>query len=308
MMRIDLSYLRLFRGLVCGMMFCFVCSSIPVAALHPFWESHQDGWFWYEDPLPVYDEEEIPDAPESVPIEPLVMEQPPSNPEEIPSKSATELLAEFQKTLTEFQSMAILDPTPTNINRWLYAQKAALDRSQLFSQRFKQTVMANPDLDYSAVAPISTAGQNLYRSSITKDTKAAISYLKSKTSLFFFYSSTCSFCNNQSDVLFRMSKATGFIVVPVSLDNKAIKPFTTFRYSPDMVANLNIETTPTIYLVEPSSMTFILLSSGFLTDSELVDRMIMGSAKAGILPSEYVPKPYLSPEVEAQNVNAYLSD
>ena len=59
----------------------------------------------------------------------------------------------MRKALEEARAEAILDPTTENLTAYLRLQQETLQRAATFSDAFRRTVWATPELDYTLKPP-----------------------------------------------------------------------------------------------------------------------------------------------------------
>ena len=85
--------------------------------------------------------------------EPQRVEPAPAPPPGQTDRSATERIEAMRKALEEARAEAILDPTPENVTAYLRLQQETLQRAAVFSDAFRRTVWATPELDYTLQAP-----------------------------------------------------------------------------------------------------------------------------------------------------------
>ena len=73
-------------------------------------------------------------------------------PQSSPS-SARERILEMRRQLEEARAYAILDPSPDKVTAYLRLQQETLQRAAAFSDAFRRTVWATPELELHAQAP-----------------------------------------------------------------------------------------------------------------------------------------------------------
>ena len=61
-------------------------------------------------------------------------------------------LAEFemlQKNLDESRKIAVMNPTPQNLKRYIELQEVVMNKSAAFTDQWQRVIWQNPNLDYS---------------------------------------------------------------------------------------------------------------------------------------------------------------
>lgn len=249
----------------------------------PYYEDKERGWFWYEEP--VLDEdvaEPEPLLPEPPPIQEKKAEPEPAKPPE-----AKPLSAEwFRKNMEKYRDKAIDEPTPQNVSAYMYLQRVMLDKAEKFTEVSQQVVMSDPVLDENSRRPIATFGAFAMDDMATQGTEKAAKKLAETAGLWFFYSSTCSFCVKEAGVLKGLMNAYGFKVLPIALDGLPLPggEFPDFTIDHGQAKKLGAETTPALFLVKPGENGgAIQLGQGLLSGDEIVKRAITLSHQNGWL-------------------------
>lgn len=260
------------------------------SAESPKWsEQREDGWFWYVDPV-IPDEEPV-GAPEVV-LMPEVGE--------IPADPLAELQA-LQRKIEEAKALAVLHPTTEHVQNWLELQQAIQNRSVLFADVAKRTIWQNAKLNVSRQRPPNPQGLAVYNASRIEAKNQALREIASTHGLFFFFRGDCAYCHRLAPFLKRFANTYGFKIVPMSLDGDEMPAFPNARYEPQVARNLNVQTVPAIFLVNPNAETsdkaIQPVSYGFVGLSELEDRIYKLMVLEPGKPIYTVPE---SPMAEAQ--------
>ena len=228
-----------------------------------WFERQAEGWFWYIDPPPEEEQtEEVIEEPVAIPPAPLP----------IPINPKAELEA-FQEKLENAQALAIMQPTRENVIAYLYLQKEAMDRSQVFSEVWQQVVWTTPALDHTLVRPTSPKAVHAYYDERNDNRKQAIEQLAKSHGLFYFFRESCPYCKQFSPILKSFAKRHGFHVTAISMDGGPIPGFEAFRVDNGTASRLSVQTVPAVYLVEPKSRHVQSVSFGLLGPTELEERI-----------------------------------
>ena len=73
-----------------------------------------------------------------------------------------ERIEAMRKALEEARAEAILDPTPGNVTAYLRLQQETLQRAAAFSDAFRRTVWATPELDYTLKRPVGALAKQVW--------------------------------------------------------------------------------------------------------------------------------------------------
>ncbi|POZ50667.1 conjugal transfer protein TraF [Methylovulum psychrotolerans] len=239
-----------------------------------FYQQKERGWFWYEDPEeePVEEEPESKPLPEIKPLKPEMAEKkdlPPVKP----------LSSEwFRANLTRFRDQAVDDPTPENVSQYMYLQRVMLDKAERFTDVTKQVVMADPLLDENSRRPIATFGANALDEQAELGLAKVAKQLSKEAGLWFFYSSTCTFCIKQAGVLKGLANAYGFKILPIALDGLPLpdNSFPNFTVDNGQSKKLGVDTTPALFLVKPGNNGDVIqIGQGLLSGDDIVKRAVV---------------------------------
>ena len=248
-----------------------------------YYEDKERGWFWYEEP--VLDEDVA--EPESLLPEPPPIQEKKAEPEPAKPPEAKPLSAEwFRKNMEKYRDKAIDEPTPQNVSAYMYLQRVMLDKAEKFTEVSQQVVMSDPVLDENSRRPIATFGAFAMDDMANQGTEKAAKKLAETAGLWFFYSSTCSFCVKEAGVLKGLMNAYGFKVLPIALDSLPLPggEFPDFTIDHGQAKKLGAETTPALFLVKPGENGgAIQLGQGLLSGDEIVKRAITLSHQNGWL-------------------------
>jgi len=248
-----------------------------------FYRQKERGWFWYE--TPVEEEPEIELPPETKPLKQEQMEQ-----KKLPTFKP--LSSEwFRANLTKYRDRAVDDPTPENVSRYMYLQRVMLDKAERFTDVTKQVVMADPILDENSRRPIATFGANALDEQAELGMAKVAKQLAKEAGLWFFYSSTCTFCIKEAGVLKGLANAYGFKILPIALDGLPLpdNPFPNFTVDNGQSNKLGVDTTPALFLVKPGNNGDVIqIGQGLLSGDDIVKRaVVLGYQRGWIDDSDY---------------------
>lgn len=272
------------------------------AAKNKFLGRHEDGWFWYEEPPPA-----PPKKPDEIPPP-----APPGQPQDKP------LSVEWiRNNIDRLRDQAINNPTKENVEMFLYVHKYMMDLSERFAYTYKSVAEQNTALDETISNPVTAVS----RRQISDATEAAqheiMQKLSSKVGLWYFFQSTCQYCLRQNPILDYMREEAPLSVLPISLDGLPMVDGSHPNWVVDngQAAQLQVSTTPTLYLVKPDTNEVVLLAAGLRSLPELKQRFVeVARAQNWITKEEYetamhgLPRRLLTDGVDLEEVPAGTSD
>ncbi len=251
-------------------------------AASPYYQQKERGWFWYEAP----------------PAEPEPEEEPPQTPDKpapaIAEKTAPKaegpkpLTSEwFRKNMEKYRDQAIDNPSPGNVNLYMYLQRVMLDKAEKFAEASQVAVMTDAALDENARRPVATFGAFAKDEMAANGTKEAVRQLAEMAGIWFFFRSDCTYCVKESGVLNGLMNTHGFKVMAISLDGLPLPngDFKDFVVDQGQAKKMGVDTTPALFLVKPEANEggVIQLGQGLLSGEEIVNRSITLAHQAGWL-------------------------
>lgn len=271
-------------------------------ARNQFLGRHEDGWFWYEEPPP---------PPPPKPDEPPSTSQP-SQPQDKP------LSVEWiRNNIDRLRDQAINNPTKENVEMFLYVHKYMMDLSERFAYTYRSVAEQNTALDETISNPVTAVS----RRQISDATEAAqneiIQRLAGQVGVWYFFQSTCQYCLRQNPILDYMRQEAPMSILPISLDGLPMVDGSHPNWVVDngQAAQLQVSTTPTLYLVKPDTNEVVLLAAGLRSLPELKQRFVeVARAQNWITKDEYetamhgLPRRLLTDGVDLEEVPQGTSD
>ena len=249
----------------------------PVDQL-PEWK----GYYYYQDPLP---DGEI--QPQHLPPTPAMPLQPEQFKDAVALKEALKQLpvekfdlqalpAPWLKALLTAKREAALDQqTEANLLAYLRVHKETFNRSQRFTDMWQTVVWTHPELDFTAGNPSSTVGHELYAEHKKAEEEQLLASMRDRMGLFFFYTSTCPFCQKQSQLLKVFADTYGIAVKAVTRDGRSLVEWPNSEVDNGMGDEIGVNKVPIIYLAIPEEQFLVPIGAGVLTVQELHDRTVL---------------------------------
>lgn len=264
-----------------------VAATLSLSASHvlsdTWYESRQQGWFWHE-PLP---EEQEP--AKEVPLTPPVVSQQQSNNSDKPKEESYLALnsAWLKENLEPLMLRAMDNPTPENIAAYAYANRLMMDLGTRFSSKMMEYMSQESPLQESARRPFSAFALDEFAKNRQGSLKTVLDAIKSESHIWFFYSSSCSFCLRQVPVLQELHKQYGIEILAISLDGGMLPGIENFNIVYDenqqVARQFNVSRTPTMHLVKNATEQVLPLGEGMHTLTELEDLILLVSRQNGII-------------------------
>jgi len=248
----------------------------------------RDGWFFYKDP-PADSEEEEEKGEEEVRPGPEALKKLPPNIWNEPEKykgmlkewpiegvDLSALPSVFLRELVTAKREVALDkPTVESVKTYIVVQQEAYDRAAKFTDAYQVAMYANPELNYESKHPSSEFGHRIEAQVKQQEEDHVLVNAANYAGLFFFFTSTCPYCHDQSKIIKVFQDQYGMSVFPVSLDGKGLPEYP--RPQPDngMVERLGVHMTPMVYLAIPNEKFLTPIGAGIMTLSDLRERVLV---------------------------------
>ena len=253
----------------------------------PTWYQRKaEGWHWYKDPPKdePKEEEELPPPPPPPPPVAEVKPEPPKpepvkpEPPKGPEPFSTEWL---NANIPKYLNKAVDDPTPENVEAFYILQRLAMDKAERFARVAEQVRVGNRFIDETTRRPVSSFAQRTI-DRVAHDRKIAlIKKIGQRAGLFYFFRSTCGYCTKQAPILGYLQHATDMSILAIAIDGVIPEPkqFENTVADAGQAAMLGVESTPSIYVVDPDTQVYASLGEGLHELEELYDRIIVVVAR-----------------------------
>lgn len=225
---------------------------------HAFFEDHARGWFWYEVP------EQAPENKE---------QQPHSVISEKDERDPVEQLNAIRETINRSLAKAMIEPTTENVEKYLVNQTALTAQAHQFARTWQKVLLENPDLNYALVRPTNSVGAQVYLEEKKKAKVGAIQKLAQESGLFFFYRSSCPYCQKFAPILKAFSERYGLAVIPITTDGISLPEFPDSMIDNGQSAKFNVQVEPSLFAVNPYTQKAYPIAYGLITEDELSQRI-----------------------------------
>lgn len=256
-----------------------------------FIDHPRQGWFFYQDP-PVESDEETEDGATPTSIDglpPAAWLEPAKYRSLFKSLSMDGVKLQalpvvvLKELVSAKKERALDDPSVENVTTYIKVQKEAYDRSQRFTDAWQIAMYTDPQLDYASQHPTSTYGHTVEAEIKRHSEEQLLAGTADRVGLFFFFTSTCPFCQEQSKVLKVFADTYGLTVKPVSLDGVGLPEYPQPAMNNGMAENVGVHMVPMIYLAIPEENFLKPLGAGLMTNADLRERLLVLLRNRGLL-------------------------
>ena len=217
-----------------------------------FWKEKSVGWHWYQDSA-----EDKPISNNSTAMTDPI--------------SAMEIL---QHQVKQTLDLAILNPTEENIRNYIALQNQLGDRAQHFADVWRSVLLNNPELDFSLQHPTNNLAKQIDLDNTRRQEDAAIQQFAQHNGLFFFYRSTCPYCQRFAPIVKDFSRRYGLVVVPITTDGISLPEFPQSHWDQGQAVRLKVTVEPALFTADPKTHRIVPVSYGLLSEDELRQRLL----------------------------------
>lgn len=251
-----------------------------------FFSDGARGWHFYEDPEEEKEEE-------------LVEEdaQPSMAPQKVQSQQKEEVRLDIQwlrDNIPKLMDEAQNNPTKENISKYAYAQRLMLDMSSRFATRMSEYMAMDTVLDEEKRRPTTTIGLSGFSKQIYDSKKQAMDLINEKAHLWYFYKSTCPYCQKQTPILATLHEIYETEILAITMDNKRSPGMESFKHRADtnLIASkkMGVTRTPTIVMMKNDGSGYVNVTVGIETLERLEDRIILLGKEMGLISDELYEK------------------
>lgn len=219
-----------------------------------FYTEHTQGWHWYQDSTQ------------------SIKQGSASN--RVNNVDPVKAMKQLHKMLNAALDRAIFFPTDQNVKNYMVLQNLVTKRAALFTARWKQVLLNDPNLDYSVTHPTSSIGREIYLNQYRQKEDQAIRKFAQHEGLFFFYRGDCPYCHRFAPILKDFAEKYDIHVIPISLGAGFLPEFPNSRVDRGQAALLHVQVYPSLFAVNPKTKKIIPVAYGLMSEQALRERIL----------------------------------
>ena len=202
-------------------------------------------------------------------------------PTALPGMSAMERILAMRERLEEARAAAILDPTPAKVTAYLRMQQAMLQRAAAFSDAFRRTVWATPEVDYTLTRPVGALAKQVWGEARREERDAALAKLSERYGLIYLGHTDCIGCKVFGPLLRAFALRHGLDVLAVSMSGGPLEGWPEAMPDNGRAARLGLGGAPLPAVALFDTVTKQVLSVGFgvLAEDQLAERIFVLTAR-----------------------------
>ena len=255
--------------LTCVMALGFIWTmSCTFAHNTDFYQKHAEGWFWYQDPPVIGDEDDEKvkkaDMPKTEHAQTLVTA----------TEKAHQQMNHFKKRLEDLKVIAMINPTPANVEAYMRRQHAMITRAETFSKTWQQVVLTHPDLNPEVHNPTAQFAKPIVYDGQENRKKQMIADLSKTHGLIYFFKGNCPYCTGFAPIVQLFAKKYNWQVMAVSMDGSSSDVFPEARPDNGIGATLNLKSVPALMAFNAETQDVIPISYA-MTSLDQLEQNVM---------------------------------
>ena len=190
-------------------------------------------------------------------------------------QSATERILEMRQQLEEARAAAVLDPTPEKVAAYLRLQQETLQRAAAFSDVFRRTVWATPELDYTLKRPVGALAKQLWSDERREARQRALASLGERYGLIYLGHAGCAGCKVFGPLLRAFATRHGLDVLAVSMSGEALEGWPEAVPDNGRAARFGLagSPVPAVVLFDTRTKRVLPVGFGVMAEDQLADRI-----------------------------------
>ena len=246
-----------------------------------FYGDRNRGWYWYEDPAEIQDEEDIVDEEGAEQKKAGQKKQEKKGKREkrekeieaiLRSGNATTKMNLIKEEIDRAKNEAILYPTHKNIANYIEVQNRWADHSSYFSQKWQEVILRHPDLNYSLRSPTNASGRKIYIEEKRQAEEKELIRFSKKGGIFYFYKLNCRACQAMTAIIKQLEKEYQITILPISIDDKISPAWPNSKTGSEVqtiIQAFQIKYIPALFAVSPYQNKIIPIAYGVTSLSKL---------------------------------------
>lgn len=217
-----------------------------------FYSQHAVGWHWYDDP-----QEKKEEKPKNFVIQ--------RDPNQVVASARTKITTALNKVIAE--------PTQENLENYLALQEQLNQRAEKVANLWQQVLLKNPEINYALTHPTNSVGIQVYNEKISGEKESALKIFSKQTGLFFFYKSTCPYCQRFAPILKSFAERNGISIIPITMDGVSLPEFPNSKIDSGQANQFHVTMTPALFAVNPYTQKAFPVAYGLTSETELRDNI-----------------------------------
>ena len=229
-----------------------------LSATSSWYEKKLEGWYYFED-RKTQQEEKTSFSPEE----------------------ADEIIHAEKKKLAQLLSLALLAPSPENVESYMREQKKWLEKSGRFASEWGKIILSDPLLGEFFKNPTTSYGILAKKEIDLKSRKLLLQELSKDHFLLFVFQGNDLFSIQAAEVVSLFASVNQWKVKALSMDGHGLKEFPEFEVDKGISKVIGVKASPSLFVVDPFENKVTPVGAGLVSVSDIEENIETQFRKGG---------------------------
>lgn len=239
------------QKLLCIRILLVLLLTAPFPSFGSWYDQKLEGWYYFQGQKHIEDEKTTPGTLEE----------------------ADNYLATESRKLKQLLSFALVSPTHENVEKYIRAQRRWMEQSGRFAQMWGKVLLEHPDLSDLLTTPTSSFGVLTKRENDLHRRKELLQALSRDYFLLFFFKGADRYSQKATEVAQLFASTNNWKLKAVSLDKLGNSELQNFEIDKGISEHLNVQVTPSFYIVNPTENQVYPVGIGMISVSEIEENI-----------------------------------
>lgn len=188
-------------------------------------------------------------------------------------EEADDLIRYEKKKLAQLLSLAILLPTPENVEVYMREQKKWLEKSSRFAGEWGKIILEDPLLGEFFKNPTTSYGILAKKAIDLKARKILLHKLSKDHFLLFVFQGSDAFSQQAAEVVKLFASLNQWKVKALSLDGQGLEEYPEFEIDKGISKVIGVRASPSLFVVNPFENKVIPVGAGLVSVSDIEENI-----------------------------------
>lgn len=217
---------------------------LPVSAIPSWYEQKLEGWYYFEDKTT-------------------------SQEKSLSPEEAEECVSMQSRKLKQLLSLALVSPTPSNVENYIREQRQLIQQSNMFAEAWGKVLLSHPDLSEFLTNPTSSFGILAKRANDLKLREELLNRLSKSYFLLFFFKGSDPLAQKAAEAALAFAETNNWKYKAVSLDGIGLPQLDEFETDKGISEHFAVSSSPSFFIVNPVDNQAYPVGAGLIAVSEI---------------------------------------
>lgn len=188
-------------------------------------------------------------------------------------QEAEAILFEEKRKLVQMLSLALLVPSPKNVEEYMREQKRWLEKSSSFAGQWGKIILTDPLLGEFFRNPTTSYGIHAKRENDLRARKQLLQTLSKTHFLLFAFQGNDLFSRQAAEVVKLFAGMNQWKVKALSLDGVGLEEFPEFEIDRGMSKAIGVRVSPSLFVIDPEGNRVVPIGAGLVSVSDIEENI-----------------------------------